>query len=151
MHLCIFPGAVYCDLSLRTKGFTGEGVQGSSTLVVKTHESTPKFPGRRLRTDLRFFRAGILLLRNPKDSLVADWNRRRSKTQNKSTISNHYLYVGEEYFGKGRVLCDNSLFSQGQDQEDGDFWRLNSFHKLFQRDVDKDPGRSACPSLCSKH
>ena len=52
---CIFPfplsplpptkptGAIYCDRALRINGFTGEGVQSGTVLVVKAHSVTPRW------------------------------------------------------------------------------------------------------------
>lgn len=96
----MFTGAIYCDGSLRTGGFTGEGIAGPSTLVVKTHGLNPRFPTRRLRTDLLFYRAAIFLVRNPRDALVAEWNRERTKQMISNTRSNHYLSADWDQFGK---------------------------------------------------
>ena len=34
-------GAIYCDRALRMNGFTGEGMQSGTVLVVKAHSVTP--------------------------------------------------------------------------------------------------------------
>ena len=36
-------GAIYCDRALRINGFTGEGVQSGTVLVVKAHSATPRW------------------------------------------------------------------------------------------------------------
>ena len=101
----IHAGALYCDGGLRTRGFTGEGIRGSSVLAVKDHGagaplfSNSKLP-RRILDDKPVYGGTILLVRNPRYSLIAEWHRERSKRQNSRTASNHFLYVGAENFGK---------------------------------------------------
>ena len=46
LHCYLLPcskptGAIYCDRALRINGFTGEGVQSGTVLVVKAHSVTP--------------------------------------------------------------------------------------------------------------
>ena len=111
----ILVGALYCDGSLRTKGFTGEGVRGSSVLVVKDHGAgTPLFSNnqlpKRILDDKPVYGGAILLVRNLRNSLIAEWHRERTKRQNSRTASNHFLYVGAENFGEctfptGIVSC----------------------------------------------
>ena len=36
-------GAIYCDRALRINGFTGEGVQSGTVLVIKAHSATPRW------------------------------------------------------------------------------------------------------------
>ena len=36
-------GAIYCDRALRINGFTGEGVQSGTVLIVKAHSVTPRW------------------------------------------------------------------------------------------------------------
>ena len=101
----IHAGALYCDGGLRTKGFTGEGIRGSSVLVVKDHGAgTPLFSNnqlpRRILDDKPVYGGAILLVRNLRNSLIAEWHRERSKRENSRTASNHFLYVGAENFGE---------------------------------------------------
>ncbi|VVC96392.1 unnamed protein product [Leptidea sinapis] len=57
---------VYMDYGLKLHGFPAENVTDGSVLVVKTHE-TP--------TTNRKYDSAILLIRNPRDALLADFNR----------------------------------------------------------------------------
>ena len=77
-------------------GFPGEGIRGSSVLVVKTHNSGK----RRETTGHVQYRSAILIVRNLKDALIADWHRRCAKSQNLTVENRHVLSVGKEYFGK---------------------------------------------------
>ena len=109
LTLAIFyltPGALYCDGAFRTKGFTGEGVRGSSVIVVKTHNNHPLFVGDRgeFRSRVGVFGSAILLVRNPMDALVSDWHRGRSNRKMNRTVSNHFLSVGEDWFGEMSLL-----------------------------------------------
>lgn len=101
----IYAGALYCDGGLRTKGFTGEGIRGSSVLVVKDHGAgTPLFTNnklpKRILDNKPVYGGTVLLVRNPKHCLIAEWHREKSKRQNNRTASNHFLHVGAEYFGE---------------------------------------------------
>ena len=58
-------GSVYHDQTLLVNGFPGEGVADSSVLVVKTHE-----------TSRRNFNKAILLVRDPFEAILAEFNRR---------------------------------------------------------------------------
>ncbi|XP_050667635.1 WSCD family member AGAP003962 [Leptidea sinapis] len=62
----IMTGSVYMDYGLKLHGFPAENVTDGSVLVVKTHE-TP--------TTNRKYDSAILLIRNPRDALLADFNR----------------------------------------------------------------------------
>ena len=94
-------GGVYCDCSLRSGGFTGEGVQGSSVLVMKTHHLEVQFVGGHVFSSKRIpYGAAVLLVRDPRAALVAEWNREKSKGVISQNVSNHFAYVGQEYFGK---------------------------------------------------
>ena len=94
-------GAVYCDCGLRLGGFTGEGVQGSSVLVIKTHRPVVQFVGGRMFSSERIpYGAAVLLVRDPRSALVAEWNREKTKKLMSQNISNHFAYVGQYYFGK---------------------------------------------------
>lgn len=101
---CNFTGSRYCDGALRTHGFNGEGVYGPSVIAVKFHSINPLFTNmkklpKRIPPTVPVFGAAIVLIRNPRDSLVAEWHREKSKRQSNVNVSNHFLYVGKEYFG----------------------------------------------------
>ena len=92
----VCTGSVFCDLSLRAKGFAGEFIMSGAVLVVKIHwfpswkDNKGHFVGRGVSFD-----SAVFLVRNPLDVLVAEWNLKVSKSHVKS--------VGKEMFGEGRV------------------------------------------------
>ncbi|CAH0758810.1 unnamed protein product [Diatraea saccharalis] len=63
----IVTGSIYMDYGLRVHGFPAENVTDGSVLVVKTHEAPPISPNK--------FKSALLLIRNPKDAILADFNR----------------------------------------------------------------------------
>lgn len=63
-------GSLYSDSSLTAAGFLGEGIHNSSVLVVKTHASPS--------TMSQDFRQALLLMRNPYDVILAEFNRRQA-------------------------------------------------------------------------
>lgn len=63
----IYTGSVYKDYGLLKSGFPGENVYNSSVLFVKTHEWGPK--------SWKLFNKGILLVREPKKAILAEFNR----------------------------------------------------------------------------
>ncbi|KAG6455330.1 hypothetical protein O3G_MSEX009164 [Manduca sexta] len=63
----IVTGSIYMDYGLRVHGFPAENVTDGSVLVVKTHEAPPLEPDK--------FKSAILLIRNPRDAILADFNR----------------------------------------------------------------------------
>lgn len=78
-------GFNFCDYIMRMKGFIGENINSGSVLVVKTHMDKPTWVGEiRSKAFTNSFVANyasaIFLLRNPYDSLIAEWNRRLTNT-----------------------------------------------------------------------
>ncbi len=72
----ICTGFIICDYMMRTKGFIGENIKSGSVLVVKTHSFQPPWARvKKVRTEADYDSA-IFILRNPYDSLIAEWNRR---------------------------------------------------------------------------
>lgn len=65
----ILTGSIYNDKVLKIMGFPGENIQNSSVLVVKTHDYG--------RNETQKYQRAILILRNPKDALLAEFNRLR--------------------------------------------------------------------------
>ncbi|XP_076452528.1 uncharacterized protein LOC143288124 [Babylonia areolata] len=61
-------GSVYDDAFLRASGFPGEGIANGSVLVVKTHSADPDVR--------RHFRSVVLLVRKPRNAILAEFNRR---------------------------------------------------------------------------
>ena len=102
--MLLISGSMYCDNVLRARGFTGEFIRGSSVIAVKVHGvkglfTNGKLP-RRVFNRAPIFGAAILLVRDPKSALVAEWHRERTKRQTNASSSNHYLSVGKEFFSK---------------------------------------------------
>lgn len=100
-----FLGSLYCDGALRTKGFTGEGVHGESVIAIKSHTVNPLFTNMKslpksIPSKTPVFGAALVLIRNPRGAMIAEWHRERTKRQTTRNVSNHVLFVGEEYFGK---------------------------------------------------
>lgn len=105
----ICTGAVYCDISLRATGFTGEFVRSGSTLVVKTHENVPIWVGARfpryLSENRGRYGSAIFIMRSPFRALIAEWNRKVANNFHSRTIhlDSHIKIVGQEWFGE--FLC----------------------------------------------
>ena len=75
----ICTGFVYCDFMMRARGFIGENVKSGSVLVVKTHTHRPQWYGEKYhhpKQDEPHYGSAIFIIRNPHDSLIAEWNRR---------------------------------------------------------------------------
>ena len=83
-------GSIYCDFTLRSNGFAGEYIQGSSVIAFKTHDHPVGAE------------AAVYIIRSPWDALVAEWNRQCNEKSSKRNITEteHSLSVGVEYFGK---------------------------------------------------
>ena len=112
----ICTGAIYCDPALRISGMVGEFVTGSSVLVVKTH--TPDYQWEGVAHPNRAsdpehedgnYGAAILLVRNPFDAFVSEWNRfvtlqkpeATSKVVQSSVVDeSHTFFLGKKMFGK---------------------------------------------------
>ena len=101
-------GGVYCDISLRAKGFIGEFIRSGHALVVKTHAVAPKW-GRayklregKVGETTGYFGSAILLVRDPFDALVAEWNRKIGNNFHIRTteLESHVKAAGPEWFGK---------------------------------------------------
>ena len=76
-------------------------MQGSSVLVMKTHNLKVQFvEGHVFSRERLPYGAAVLLVRDPRAALVAEWNREKSKRQVSHNVSNHFTYVGQEYFGE---------------------------------------------------
>ena len=108
----ICTGAIYCDMSLRDRGFLGEKVQGGSVLVVKTHGSVSLWTGVNTKKfDKRtHFSSAIFIVRNPLDAMVAEWNRRVANNFRGRTVKldSHVKSAGRQWFGKlvnPSVIC----------------------------------------------
>ncbi|KAK3106159.1 hypothetical protein FSP39_013966, partial [Pinctada imbricata] len=63
----IITGGVYKDTALLKKGFPGESITNSSVILIKTHRWGMKERAK--------YKRAVLLLRNPYDALIAEFNR----------------------------------------------------------------------------
>ena len=102
----ICTGFIHCDYVMRKKGFVGESIKSGSVIVVKTHAMQPqdRIESSQTNSNQPFFGSAIFILRNPYDSVVAEWNRR---VTNMFLIPNkvehnesHTNIVPEEYWSK---------------------------------------------------
>ena len=74
---------------------------GPSVLAIKTHDRKIQVVGGHFfNTPKVLYGGAILLIRDPRAALVAEWNREKSRHMVSPNVSNHFAYVGQEYFGK---------------------------------------------------
>ena len=108
----VSTGSVYKDVALLKNGFPGESVSNGSVIAVKTHEW-----GAGTR-DL--FTRAILLVRDPFDSILAEFNRRSG---------GHIGHASQEKFNrdKGRFWQD-FVINKAKDWEDMNSDWINNFH-----------------------
>ena len=112
----ICTGSVMCDMSLRFDGFTGENVYSGSTLVVKTHEATPAWLTEPLLNITSSghpkFESAIILIRNPLDAFISEWNRRVANNFKSQTVflNTHTWTADKKYFGECCMLLDAIIF-----------------------------------------
>lgn len=95
----ICTGSYTCDMSLRYEGFTGEGIQSPNVVAVKTHQAAPHWGDEKSSVK---FNSAIVLVRNPLDALVSDWNRYVANGFQFKTVrlGTHTQKAGREYFSK---------------------------------------------------
>lgn len=74
----IYTGSIYCDAVLKSRGFVGEKISSANVLAVKTHYPSKELfvPPSEFHDPNKFknVTAVILLVRNPLDSIVSQWN-----------------------------------------------------------------------------
>ena len=73
----ICTGSIYCDKTLRTKGFCRKRFRSGTVLVVKTHNSSLQWKGERyknVKADEPFFDAAMFLIHSPFGAAVAELN-----------------------------------------------------------------------------
>ena len=96
----VCTGFEWCDAAMRAHGFVGEGVASGKVLVVKTHESIPKW---RDKKGVKLHDSAVFLLRNPARSLIAEWNRRMTNMEKKRKRlprnDSHTHVVSKDMFG----------------------------------------------------
>lgn len=108
----VCTGAIYCDISLRSHGFTGEYVRGGSVIVVKTHENSPMWMDTRSPPKKHNywgqFGSAVFILRNPFNALVAEWNRKVANNFTSRTVNlkSHTEAAGKEWFGSNQLWGD---------------------------------------------
>ena len=108
----VCTGGVYCDPSLRSSGFPGDSVRSGSVLVVKTHDSSPrwvngryskqhhpnfKLYGERWKS-IPVFGSAVFLVRSPFEALVSEWNRLIG--ENSTTRNSHVTQAGPQHFSE---------------------------------------------------
>ena len=74
----ICTGSIYCDHSLRNAGMIGEYIKTGRVIVVKTHTSDYQWNEAILEErneDDALYGSAILLIRNPFNAFIAEWNR----------------------------------------------------------------------------
>ena len=74
----VCTGSIYCDHALRNGGLIGEYVKTGRVLVVKTHTSDYQWmnvKAEKRNNDDALYSSAILLIRNPFDAFIAEWNR----------------------------------------------------------------------------
>lgn len=91
-------GYVECDYTMKMRGFIGENINSGSVLVVKTHLDAPHWIGGEMnQTKYTYYGSAIVLLRNPYDSIVAEWNRllafRGSKVDSNGVLRSYYSHT----------------------------------------------------------
>ena len=108
----VCTGAIYCDTTLRKSGFPGESLRSGKILVVKTHQTDPRWTGVyyppgtvdkyfEKRADIPLYSSAIFIIRNPFHALVAEWSRQMSVNMS----GNHIISVGEEYYSEYVFVC----------------------------------------------
>lgn len=106
----ICTGSTMCDISLRYDGFTGENVNSGATLVVKTHRPIATWLTGPVRNTTGLvpnaadasFQSAIIIIRNPLDALVSEWNRIVANDFKTQTVHlhTHTKKAEEKNFGK---------------------------------------------------
>lgn len=98
----ICTGSDICDMSLRYKGFTGEYVRSGAVLVVKTHSKSPKQDELEKYFLRSNYGSAIVIVRNPMDALVSDYNRYVANGFQDKTVQfgTHTKRVSMDMFGK---------------------------------------------------
>ena len=108
----ICTGFIFCDTIMRANGYVGETVKSGKVIVVKTHSTVPKWKcasNRYSKGDDADYGSAILILRNPVNSAIAEWNRRSAQMilgKHNSTIhqERHTYVVPERLFSKFYIM-----------------------------------------------
>lgn len=89
----VFTGSQNCDIVLKACGLLGEGVQSSNVLMVKTHKPSDLIE----TTPQRHFKAAVVLMRNPFDAILAEYNR--------MVLWSHMQKLEPGHFSKLATVC----------------------------------------------
>lgn len=98
----VCTGSYCCDMSLRYKGFSGENIRSGKVMVVKTHALSVWVDEKPAEDTDLIFQSAIVIIRNPFDALVSEWNRKVANGFNITTVrlGTHVANAGREYFGE---------------------------------------------------
>lgn len=74
-------------------------------IAIKSHTVNPLFTHmdnlpKKIPSRTPVFGGALVLLRNPRSAMIAEWHRERTKRQTNRNVSNHILFIGVEHFGK---------------------------------------------------
>ena len=105
----VCTGYGLCDTEMRARGFLGEQIVSGKVLVVKTHNSIPQWVGERVRVSWEgSYGSAVLLIRNPVQAVIAEWNRIMTLEMKKNgtqTNGSHINVVSEAIFGRWSGAC----------------------------------------------
>ena len=106
----ICTGFEFCDISMRVKGFAGENIVSGAVLAVKTHGYPHwKTKGKHNNNNNNgvHFDSAVVIVRNPLNAFVAEWNRRVANNFRGSTVSlsSHVKSARKEMFGQPCLYC----------------------------------------------
>ena len=98
----VCTGSNVCDVSLRASGFVGEHVDSNAVVLVKTHDSNPRWAVTTSSYEVGSFSKAVVLVRNPFDALVSEWHRKVANGLRDSTVNveSHVARAGEEWFSE---------------------------------------------------
>ena len=100
-------GSIYTEDQLRGRGFPGEGVMDSSVVVVKTHSldrtAGPNSPHEQYLNaenghPTRQFDKAILLIRNPHEAILSDFNRMKGGHTGQAELDDFKSEKWQEFF-----------------------------------------------------
>ena len=105
----VCTGYGLCDTEMRARGFLGERIVSGKVLVVKTHSIIPRWVGERVQASWEgSYGSAVLLIRNPVQALIAEWNRIMTLEMKKNgtqTNGSHINVVSEAIFGRWSGAC----------------------------------------------
>ena len=106
----IYTGSIYHDSKLRANGFPGEGKRDNSVVATKSHRV-----GRPM-VFLRQLKRAIVLIRNPYESMMAEFNRKNGHLNHTKRINPKMFKTESEYRGfsgyPGSILTTKDLMQK---------------------------------------